>query len=124
MFGLERKNQSDDELPVFVHIVTSAAAMQKAQRLWDENARLRYLDKYNRKELIRFTYAKPPVSAWLQRGEGTSGLFELVLHWKESDSTEVFILAPQNGSADDKRLQEVLQAMMVTPSVVPAGQQK
>lgn len=122
MFGLERKNSNNDELPVFVHVVTSAAAMQKAQRLWDENSRLRYLDKTNHKELIRFTYAKPSVSAWLQRGEGTSGLFELVLHWKDSDSTEVFIITPQNGAADDLRLQEVLQAMMVTPSVVPAGQ--
>lgn len=123
MFGLERKH-SDDELPIFVHVVSSGPAFAKAKQLWDENVRLLYLDKTNRKELIRFTYAKPACNAWLQRDEGTSGLFELILHWKDNDTTEVFVIMDQSsgyGTNNDQRLGSVLQAMLVTPSIVPAG---
>lgn len=123
MFGLERKH-SDGELPIFVHVVSSGSAFARAKQLWDENVRLLYLDNANHKELIRFTYAKPGCDAWLQRDQGTSGLFELILHWKDNDTTEVFVLTDQNsgyGTSGDQRLNSVLQAMLVTPSIVPAG---
>jgi hypothetical protein len=126
MFGLERK-QTGDDLPIFVHAVTGDKAFQAAERLWQENARLMYIDKTNRKEFVRFTYAKPDCTAWLQRDEGRAGVFELILHWKDNDATEVFVLTPQSGgqsAAANERLEAVLQAMLTTPSVVPANQQK
>lgn len=127
MFGIERK-QTDDTLPVFVHALADDQAFAVAQRLWDENARLMYIDKTNRKEFVRFTYAKPDCTAWLQRDQGRASIFELILHWRENDATEVFVLTPQNGApqtgSGSERLNAVLQAMLTTPSVVPASQQK
>ena len=126
MFGLERK-QTGDDLPIFVYAVTSDEAFQTAQRLWQENARLMYIDQTSHKEFVRFTYAKPDCTAWLQRDQGRTDVFELILHWKDNNATEVFVLTPQNGghpAGVSERLGAALNAMLTTPSVVPTDQQK
>lgn len=127
MFGLDRKQTDDDELPVFVRTVNSDEAFNMAKQLWEENVRLRYLDNTNHKEFIRFTYTKPACHAWLQHDQGRTGIFELVLRWKDNDTTEVFVLYPQQGGdkgGDDNRLNTILHAMLVTPSIVPAARNK
>lgn len=127
MFGLERKQEKGDELPVFVHTVLDLQAFQMAKQLWDENARLRYIDTKNKKEFIRFTYSRPACNAWMQQDQGRAGMFELILKWKDSGTYEVFVIFPsdaeQKGSGD-QRLATILRAMMVTPSIVPASRKK
>lgn len=119
------KRADDNELPVFVHAIQNNEAFAAAQRLWNENARLLYVDRGNNKEFVRFSYAKPACNAWLQRDQGRTDEFELVLLWKGGErSTEVYVLMPQTGQTpqgDPQRLTDILNAMLTTPSIVPAG---
>lgn len=124
MLGIGKRTD-DNELPVFVHAVQNNEAFATAQRLWSENSRLLYLDKDSGKEFVRFSYAKPACNAWLQRDQGRTDEFELVLLWKDEDrTTEVYVISQQTGAnplGDDQRLKAVLNAMLTTPSIVPAG---
>lgn len=129
MFGLNKVNLLDDNLSVFVHVVASNDAFTMAQKLWTENVRLLHTDPANNKEFLRFTYAQPACNAWLQRDQGREGILELVVQWKAKESpSEVYVITPQLTGAgkggNDERANAMLQAMLTTPSVVPAGSSK
>jgi hypothetical protein len=124
MLGLDKKQADDDTLPVFVHVVQSNDAFAVAKKLWDENVRLLHINQSTGKEFLRFTYARPACNVWLQRDQGREDMFELLLLWKDGQrTTEVYMLAPQasqHTSGDVERLNAVLNAMLTTPSIVPA----
>lgn len=124
MLGAAHKAASANDLSVFVQVVDNEELFERAKRLWDQNGRLRYKDSQHGKEVIRFTYARPACTAWLQRDEARSDMFELVLFWQESATHEVFVVGHVGGTSTggDSRLRALLDAMLVTPSVVPMSE--
>ncbi|HSX31873.1 MAG TPA: hypothetical protein VLF43_01305, partial [Candidatus Saccharimonadales bacterium] len=67
-----------------------------------------------------FGYANPKCVAWLQRDIGREDLFELIIRWESTGMHEVHVIS--NGGTqpvgDDKRTKELLNSMLITPSVV------
>lgn len=125
MFGLGGKQTRDDQtkLTIFVHTVQSAEAFQLAQKVWETNSRNSILDATNQKQLLRFAFSHPACVVWLERDQGRTDAFELILIWgndAKKEVTEVYtITAASRLSGDDSRAKELLHAMLAAPAIVP-----
>lgn len=130
-FG-EKRNQSLDPttLPVFVHTLQSADAFSLVQKVWDNNGRYIMLDPANKKELMRFVFSQPACVVWLQRDQGRTDSYELILVWDqggpEQNVTEVYVIASLAGVAvgDDSRVKSLLSAILTSPAIVPVNPNK
>lgn len=117
-------------LPIFVHALRSAEAFGLAQKVWENNSRYMMLDASNRKELLRFVFADPTCVVWLERDQGRTDTFELILIWDEKgdkqDVSEVYTIASATGATvgDDSRVKNLLNAILASPSIVPVNQNK
>ncbi|MEK7153290.1 MAG: hypothetical protein AAB834_05045 [Patescibacteria group bacterium] len=126
-FGDKQTHIDPTTLPIFVHSIQSAEAFSLAQKVWETNGRYVILDPANRKELMRFVFAQPTCVVWLQRDQGRSDSFELVLMWegkeKEENVTEVYVIAALAGTTvgDDGRAKSLLSAILASPSIVPVN---
>lgn len=121
-------NKDTDTLPIFVHAIQSAEAFALAQKVWQTNAHALRVDAANQKELMRFSFTQPACVVWLQRDQGRSDTFELILMWDspgEAVLTEVYVVSALAGMlvGDDTRAKELLNAILTMPSVVPADKQ-
>jgi hypothetical protein len=114
------------KLPLFIHAVQSANAFALAQKVWDTNARTLQQDAANRKEYMFFTFAQPSCLVWLQRDQGRTDTFELVLMWDTAtdDVAEIYVISVSASGAvgDDSRVCSLLSAILSMPAVVPLGQ--
>ena len=120
--GEEKKEVDAGHLSLLVHAVSSDDAFGLVEKIWQENARYVRVDQGSGKELLRFVFSKPACIVWLQRDQGRTDAYELVLLWEE-DVTEVYVLdKAQNGQkvGDDSRAQVLLNAILSLPSTVPA----
>jgi len=117
-------------LPIFVHALQSADAFGLAQKVWDNNARYVMLDPANHKELMRFVFADPPCVVWLERDQGRSDTYELILLWDQKDAkqnvTEVYVISALAGVTvgDDSRVKSLLSAILASPAIVPVNPNK
>jgi hypothetical protein len=72
---------------------------------------------------LRFAYTTPSCTVWLQRDQGRSDVFELVVRWEADKTHEVFVLVVGNKpEGDETRAKAVLNSMLTTPSVVLSNQ--
>lgn len=132
MLGFGEKHHVIDPtiLPIFVHSLQSAEAFSLAQKVWDNNGRYVMLDPANKKELMRFVFSQPACVVWLQRDQGRSDTFELILMWDENSQkqeiTEVYVIAALAGVAigDDTRAKGLLNAILTSPAIVPVNPNK
>lgn len=130
-FGEKRSHSVDPTtLPIFVHALQSADAFDLVQKVWENNLRYVMLDPANHKELMRFVFAQPPCVVWLQRDQGRTDTFELILIWDENgekqDITEIYVISALAGVAlgDDARAKSLLNAILTSPSIVPVNLNK
>jgi hypothetical protein len=131
-FGEKHDHRVDPTtLPIFVHALKSAEAFGLAQKVWENNARYLMLDAGNRKELLRFVFSDPPCVVWLERDQGRADTFELVLLWDKKgdkeDVSEVYTISTSTEGAaigDDKRVKDLLNAILASPSIVPVNPNK
>jgi hypothetical protein len=131
MLGLGDKNKVDPtKLNVLVHSFQSAEALGLAQKIWETNSRNARVDAANYKELLRFVFSQPPCVVWLQRDQGRSDTFEMVLQWagigKEEGITEVYVMSAFAGATigDDSRAVSLLKSILASPATVPASEQQ
>lgn len=117
MFGI-KKDPGNDTLNIQVHVAASDEAFKLAQKIWDENARTLHLDTYSGKEFLHFAYANPKCVVWMQRDQGRSGIFELVVRWERDKTHEVFVLTGGQSAGAIPRITAILNSMLTTPSVV------
>jgi hypothetical protein len=128
-FGDRQEHIDPTKLPIFVHSIQSAEAFGLAQKVWETNGRNVISDPANHKELMRFVFSQPTCIVWLQRDQGRSDTFELVLMWeakeKEENVTEVYVIAALAGTTigDDSRAKSLLSAILASPATVPVNQQ-
>ena len=127
-FGEKRGHSVDPTtLPIFVHALQSADAFNLAQKVWENNGRYVMLDPANKKELMRFVFSEPSCVVWLQRDQGRTDTYELILMWDKSgdkqDITEVYVIAALAGVAvgDDTRVKSLLSAILASPAIVPVN---
>lgn len=118
MFGIGKSGTASDKMSVLVRVVTSDEAFSLAQKLWDENFRSVRTDERTHKEFLRFGYANPKCTVWLQRDQGRTDAMELVIRWEESQMYEVFALTRGQPAGDEQRAFALLNSMLTTPSVV------
>ncbi len=125
-FGEKHEHSVDPTtLPIFVHALQSAEAFDLAGKVWQANARYVMADPNNRKELLRFVFDNPKCVVWLERDQGRTDTFELLLLWdakgKDLDVTEVFVIS-NNGTTvgDDARVKSLLGTILASPAIVPA----
>ncbi len=129
-FGDKTSHIDPTKLPVFVHALQSVESFDLARKVWDNNSRYIALDVSNRKELMRFMFSQPTCIVWLQRDQGRTDSYELVLMWegksREEDVTEVFVIALPTATpvGDDTRVKSLLGAMMASPAIVPVNQRR
>lgn len=129
-FGDKQEHIDPTKLPIFVHSIQSAEAFSLAQNVWENNGRYVIADPTNRKELMRFVFSQPTCVVWLQRDQGRSDSFELVLMWegkeKDENVTEVYVIAALAGQVvgDDSRVKSLLAAILASPAIVPVNQQQ
>lgn len=131
MLGFGDKHQSVDptKLPIFVHALQSAEAFSLAEKVWENNKRYVLDDPTNHKELMRFVFSQPTCVVWLQRDEGRTDTYELVLLWdakeKDENVTEVYVISALAGIVvgDDGRAKSLLSAILASPAIVPINQQ-
>jgi len=73
------------------------------------------------KEFEHFAYANPRCTVWLQRDQGRSTLYELIVRWEVEKAHEVYVIANAVNSpmGDDSRAKAILNSMLITPSIVP-----
>ena len=120
MLGLNKKDPEADNLSVQVHVVVGSEVFGLAFKLWSENYRTAKQDRPSGKEFLHFGYANPKCVAWLQRDIGREDLFELIIRWESTGMHEVHVIS--NGGAqavgNDRRTKELLNSMLITPSVV------
>lgn len=122
MFGTGEKSDISDQLPVAVHVVRSAGAFASAQKLWGVNARTVYQDQASGKEVLHFELLNPKTIIWLQRDNGRTDEFEVVMAWKDNAAliAEVFVLLPgPEPAGDDGFLKQVFGALLANPATVP-----
>ncbi len=127
MFGSSSKQHDikEDVLTVQVHTVSSPDAFKMAQKIWGENSRLLRADANNGKEYLHFAYASPKCVVWLQRDQGRTDAFELVVLWEEGGQHEVYVITASTPvTNNDKRAQELLHSILTIPSIVPSGENK
>jgi hypothetical protein len=115
-------------LPVFVHAIQSTDAFQQAQKVWENNIRYVIEDPTNHKELMRFVFSQPSCVVWLERDEGRTDIFELILMWDVADAgkedvTEVYVISTARGTpvGDDSRAKGLLGAILASPAIVPVN---
>jgi hypothetical protein len=113
-------------LPIFVHAIQSADAFSLAQKVWENNIRNAIQDATNRKELMRFVFSQPDCVVWLERDQGRTDTFELVLMWDnegdKKDVTEVYVISMADSPAgDDSRAKSLLNAILTSPATVPVN---
>lgn len=118
MFGIGKSRTTSDKMSVLVRVVVSDEAFRLAQKLWDENLRSARVDERTRKEFLRFGYANPKCTVWLQRDQGRADALELVVRWEGSQTYEVFALTRGQPAGDEQRAFALLNSMLTTPSVV------
>ncbi len=125
-FGEKHDHSVDPTtLPIFVHALQSAEAFNLANKVWQANARYVMADPANHKELLRFVFNDPKCVVWLERDQGRTDTFELLLLWdakgKGLDVTEVFVIS-NNGATvgDDTRVKSLLGTILASPAIVPA----
>ena len=118
MFGLGGKTQKSDKLSVQVHVVASEEVFKLAQKIWDENVRTLHLDEQFRKEFLHFGYNQPKCVIWLQRDQGRTDMFELIVRWEHDKTHEVFVITNGPTSGDEARAKAIVNSMLTTPSVV------
>lgn len=129
-FGEKEAHIDPTKLPIFVHSIQSADAFDLAQKVWENNGRYVILDPTNRKELMRFVFSQPTCVVWLQRDQGRTDTYELVLMWegkeKEDNVTEVYVIAALAGATvgDDSRARNLLGAILASPAIVPVNQNR
>jgi hypothetical protein len=129
-FGEKEEHIDPTKLPIFVHSLQSAEAFDLAQKVWENNGRYVILDPTNHKELMRFVFSQPTCVVWLQRDQGRSDSYELVLMWegkeKQENVTEVYVIAALAGSnvGDDSRAKSLLGAILASPAIVPVNQNR
>ena len=114
-------------LPIFVHAIQSAEAFGLARKVWENNGRYVIQDSSNRKELMRFVFSQPTCVVWLERDQGRTDTFELILMWdnngnEKEDVTEVYVIT-DTGTAvgDDSRAKNLLSAILASPAIVPVN---
>jgi hypothetical protein len=117
MFGMDHKNETV-KLGVQVYALSSEEAFGLAQKIWDENARTMRLEERTRKEFLRFGYANPKCVVWLQRDQGRTDTFELIVGWFHDKSHEVFTITSGQPTGNVERAKAILTSMLTTPSVV------
>ena len=122
MFGLSKSESQSDKLTVQVHVVTDEEGFKLAQKIWDENARTLRIDPATHKEFLHFGYANPKSVVWMQRDQGRTDIFELVVRWEVDKTHEVFILTGGQSAGKIDRAKAILNSMLTTPSVVLSGQ--
>lgn len=123
MFG-SKKQSATDRLPVSVHVIQGAAALAKAERVWNANARTVYRDASSNKELLHFNLVNPSTVIWLQRDVGRTDTYELIMSWAENTTTmaDVFVLVKGDHQVgDDSFVQKVLDALLTTAATVPVA---
>lgn len=125
-FGEKHEHSVDPTtLPIFVRALQSAEAFNLAHKVWQVNARYVMADSANRKELLRFVFNDPTCVVWLERDQGRTDTYELILLWdakgKELDVSEVFVIS-NNGATvgDDARVKSLLETILASPAIVPA----
>jgi len=116
-----RKKATEDRLTVQVHAVSSNTALHMAQKIWSENARTLHLDRAGGKEFLHFAYAQPRCTVWLQRDQGRTEPYELVVRWEDQGMHEVYVITDGNQSGTaEQRLQALLRSVLTMPSIVPS----
>jgi hypothetical protein len=118
MFGLGKSEQASDKLSVQVHVVASGDAFKLGQKIWDENARTLRLDEQTGKEFLHFGYANPKCVVWMQRDQGRTDTFEVIVRWEADKTHEVYVLTSGQTAGDEARAKAILNSMLTTPSVV------
>lgn len=130
MLGFDKHTHAFDPatLPIFVHTLHDAEAFGLVQQIWEHNSRYVMLDAANHKELMRFVFNEPGCVVWLERNQGRTDAFELVLLWDDKGDkqgvSEVYVLLPgisEASTSDDKRIKSLLGAILTTPAVVPVN---
>jgi len=124
---MKHMHNDPNSLPIFVHAIQSADAFALVEKVWQTNAHAVLIDPVNHKEFMRFTFAQPPCVVWLQRDQGRTDTFELILMWdvKTEELTEVYVISALAGVSvgDDTRAKDLLNAILTMPSVVPVEKQ-
>ncbi len=118
MFGSGKSKPRVDTLTVQVYAVSGNEIFALAQRIWSENSRGMLVDERTGKEFMHFAYENPKCTAWLQRDQGRTDTFELIVRWDAEQAHEVFTLTPGQTAGNEKRLSALLNSMLTTPSVV------
>ena len=118
MFGLGDKTQKSDKLGLQVHVVSSEEVFKLAQKIWDENVRTLHLDEQFHKEFLHFGYNQPKCVIWLQRDQGRTGIFELIVRWEHDKTHEVFVITSGPTVGNEDRAKAIVNSILTTPSVV------
>jgi hypothetical protein len=126
MWGIGGKGKhtvDPTKLPLLLYTIQSVDAFALVQKVWDTNVRITRIDVSNKKEVQHFVFSNPDCVVWLQRDQGRTDCFELILMWdgEEEDVTEIYIIGPPvNGPVgDDVRVKSLLGTMLSAPSTVP-----
>jgi len=122
MFGIGKNEASSDKLSVQVHVVASEEAFKMAQKVWDENARTLRVEETIHKEFLHFAYANPKCVIWMQRDQGRTDTFELIVRWEADKTHEVFAITSGKPAGDEARAKAIVNSMLTTPSVVLSNQ--
>ena len=128
MFGISKKQTTDDKLPVMVQVVQDAATFAMAQKLWAENTRAIRLDSQTRKEFLRFGLVQAGQAVWFERDQGREDSFELILTWHEGGNrfADIYVVTPSStlgSSGDAAYLNKVIEALLTTPATLPVDKQ-
>lgn len=128
MFGINKKQSTDDKLPVMVQVVQDTATFAMAQKLWTENVRAIRLDPQTRKEFLRFGLVQAGQAVWFERDQGREDSFELILTWHEGGSrfADIYVVTPSStlgSSGDAAYLNKVIEALLTTPATLPVDKQ-
>lgn len=126
LFG--SNSSSTHQAPVLVHSVQSSEAFDLAQQVWQNNSRGLLLDSPAGKEFVRLSFSNPDCTVWLQRDQGRTDTFELILSWhgEKQGITEIYVLSVPASSAqgDDTRVKSLLSSILSSPAIVPINPTK
>ncbi|HEV2403031.1 MAG TPA: hypothetical protein VGS08_02415 [Candidatus Saccharimonadales bacterium] len=127
MLGLGRARS--DNLPVLVSVLQDRETFRLTGKLWDLNSRNVRVSEANHKEFLRFGLMEAKEAVWLERDQGRTDAFELILTWVEGDIRyfDVYAVVPGSGgvgSGDTAYAKQLLEALLTTPATLPVDKPK
>lgn len=127
-FGHGGKGASDS-LPVLVDVIQDSETFVLVQKVWAANSHNIRIGAANRKEFLRFGLMGSKQAVWMERDQGRTDAFELILTWVEggvrfSDVYAIVPGPPGVSSGDTTYPREILNTLLSTAATLPVDKQE